>query len=589
MPVAQPGFGGVLDWDRRLLLADAEPLRFRRRLFLCSGYIAGEWVEASSATTAQSQSSAERLLTLTSQRIRSRLAGIDGSFAFVIYCCATETLFLGTDQFGLHAMFYAQRGSKIFFSTQLDHVIARLGAEGEELNLFAYCASSLQLGPGNHSITPFRGVFRVHRGEMIAISKDGTRVSYPWSPATRRPQKFHQLSDAVDALDQLVLEAVRSSISPEEGRVLAHLSGGLDSTMVALAAKRAGRDIQTLTWTSPEPDGGDTEYSAKAASSLQLLGYRIPLDHTCRQGINKYVFRAEPGLELAPGLHAVYSDVMERSGARCVVTGMGGDIVFLGETMRQLWLSDVLARGEICSALRLVRNGRGERDVLRTPMAMIWHYMVMPYIRWLGNNALADEPDSECPSWIAAGLRRQIEKTKSENRKQDRVGTSPWIGYFWDELRRHAAALSCSDYLLEGLNFRHPLFSFPLAEFMATSVGLWEGSLQNDRRLQRELLSRHVPQIAFRRSKGTVIGQYVSNVIANVETFREVALGTRIVDAGLVNREGWIEAIERARFGRFESLRYFDFLLKLDLWLACIERSKPLAPTCSSIHSLLAD
>ena len=87
--------------------------------------------------------------------------------------------------------------------------------------------------------TAFRGVQRVRPGTMVVVGADGRSQCHScWDWASRLEDvREERLDDVADHFRSLLDRAVRERM--RGGRIGAHLSGGMDSSSVALLAQQA--------------------------------------------------------------------------------------------------------------------------------------------------------------------------------------------------------------------------------------------------------------------------------------------------------------------------------------------------------------
>jgi tRNA-specific 2-thiouridylase len=99
------------------------------------------------------------------------------------------------------------------------------------------------------------------------------------------PAKLHAAELAADALARALGGAVRAGArlaSPEHGRTLVAMSGGVDSAVAAHLIAAAGEDTAAVTlelWSDPENDGERSCCSATAVAQARSLAHSMGLPH----------------------------------------------------------------------------------------------------------------------------------------------------------------------------------------------------------------------------------------------------------------------------------------------------------------------
>src|SRR6185437_1302279 len=96
-----------------------------------------------------------------------------------------------------------------------------------------YLANYLVSGAPNNGSTGLAGVSQVLSGECRELSIGGTRSHFYWNPLDiAKADRIEDAQSAVVATERVVRKCVRSWASAFDG-VLLHLSGGLDSSIIA--------------------------------------------------------------------------------------------------------------------------------------------------------------------------------------------------------------------------------------------------------------------------------------------------------------------------------------------------------------------
>jgi len=120
--------------------------------------------------------------------------------------------------------------------------------------------------------------------------------------------------------------------------------------------------------------------------------------------------------------------------------------------------------------------------------------------------------------------------------------------------------------------FRSPLLSRPLVEFMLAIPLTQKVKPSEDRVLQRRALVNIVPERTLRRkNKGFSDQPSCDGLASSDEWVAALTTHPRIVERGYVELDKWREAVERARFGRTIGLKYFEATATLEIWLQRVE------------------
>ena len=201
---------------------------------------------------------------------------LEGMFAFAVWDQRERRLLLARDRFGEKPLFVAERAGELLFASELT---ALLDVEPglRELDphaLDAFFVFAYVPGPG--TIVP--GVRQLEPGRMLSWTRDdGAHERVWWSPTEielRRRDSPRQLAAEVRELFE---ESVRTRLVADVP-VGVFLSGGVDSTLVALAAARASSQrLQTFTVGYDVGGVSETERARAVAERLGSEHHEVTL------------------------------------------------------------------------------------------------------------------------------------------------------------------------------------------------------------------------------------------------------------------------------------------------------------------------
>ncbi len=173
---------------------------------------------------------------------------LKGMFAIAIL--DDNQLVLVRDKFGIKPLYYTHIGVKVLFGSEVKAILkhpevtAMLNVSAlEEITVFGYIFSIDK--------TLFEGIVQVEPGTIVTFSEDGQSTTKFWQTpeASYFDPKCHlDYSTAVVQLRKLIIETMELLLSHGDHPVGIYLSGGLDSTILALVARNIlGYPITTFT------------------------------------------------------------------------------------------------------------------------------------------------------------------------------------------------------------------------------------------------------------------------------------------------------------------------------------------------------
>jgi len=172
---------------------------------------------------------------------------LDGELAFVIRDERDGSLFCARDPFGTRPFFYALSAEHLSFASDVVDVDAPRTPDLDVIK-------STLVNP--HFVDDHRTLYREVRklapGHTMRVTASDVTTRRYWNPAEITEARSARFGDRVAELRALLEDAVATRMTDGTG---AHLSGGLDSSAVAIiAARRRERPLDVFSW-SPPPDG----------------------------------------------------------------------------------------------------------------------------------------------------------------------------------------------------------------------------------------------------------------------------------------------------------------------------------------------
>ncbi|AGL01786.1 asparagine synthase (glutamine-hydrolyzing) [Desulfoscipio gibsoniae] len=165
------------------------------------------------------------------------LQRLNGIYALAIWSERDQSLFMARDRLGVKPLFYARRGSALFFGSELKSLLAHPAIQ-PELDADGL-TEVLIMGPGR---TPGHGVFRnvaeLKPGYYLVYNRSGLRIQRYWQLESRPHED--DLNTTAAKVRKLFHDAVTRQLVADVP-VCTLLSGGLDSSAITAVAAEAWR------------------------------------------------------------------------------------------------------------------------------------------------------------------------------------------------------------------------------------------------------------------------------------------------------------------------------------------------------------
>lgn len=372
-----------------------------------------------------------------------------------------------------------------------------------------------------------RGVSALAPGELVHRAEGGeTRIAL-WTPAAfvkAEPEPPHIVQGRLVRL----VDAAVGAWAKDRGPLLAEVSGGLDSAIVATALARID-DAEVVQWLNYYGRGAESDERVYAQALGDLHGLAItcvakPFHPIDAAGLAANARSVRPSLMGLDYLRD--ADVAERCrslGARAIFTGQGGDAIF-AQRLTPLALSDQIRRQGLTSlrpgVLRDLADWTGNsawsvlRQALKGPRAGARsHGTTGPTFLTAAARPTPAHPWLCDLQDVAPGKRQQIERLV-----QSQLVTG--------DCRRARAT-----------DLIHPLLAQPLVEYsLGIPVDILT-ELKRDRSLARKAFAPRLPEaLVHRRSKGDMTAHYGRWVSASLPFLRGHLLEGRLATQGIIDR-----------------------------------------------------
>ena len=255
----------------------------------------------------------------------------NGMWAFAIYDLKKKTLFCSRDRLGVKPFYYCQSNGQFLFASEIKALLAseQIAAEPDRDGLrqyftFQYCLADRTL---------FKNVQRLPPGHNLTIGSDGRLNIREYWDLRFDIDESHDESYFVERLQWLLQDSVQLRLRSDVP-LGAHLSGGLDSSVVVGLARQRLGDSPLNTFTGAFRDGAafdETRYARLVADKAGTRYHEIyigPRDFS--ESIEKIIWHMdEPAA--GPGVFPQYLvSKLAANHVKVLLGGQGGDELFIG-------------------------------------------------------------------------------------------------------------------------------------------------------------------------------------------------------------------------------------------------------------------
>lgn len=493
-----------------------------------------------------------------------------GEYALAVHDLADRSLALFHDELGLVPLFYSATPGGITFSSRLDDLVLEVGTgELDEEFIADYFARGEHFGDR----TPYRDIQRLLPGESIRYRTGMVQKHNAWTLAEIARLRYSNPQDYAEHLRQLVGEAVTAALPSIGQKTWCELSGGLDSSNVLCVANQRRAGIEAVSFIYPQSYSMDEQEWIKVVlREVPVAWHSVDVDSARPFTLLPDDFQAQPNDWIVRAAKKqAYLKLLTDNGVKIVLSGEGGDSVFLGDLQEPFFLADLLLRGQWGQLWKEIppwaNAVRGERSWTFGFLT----YALRPAIRHLRSQTL--EYRRIPIPWAAESFRRR--------KKLDQRGFKWWLpaasfvgdAYMQQRIMRSASIINTLYYDLHGdVEFRHPLMYRPLVEFMTAIPWSAKVTPDLDRALQRQAFRGVVPLKTLQRpDKGGGDQATIDGLENSRKWHAALTEQPRIVSRGYADLGKWRAALQQARFGKSIGLKYFQASADLEIWLQRLE------------------
>lgn len=402
-------------------------------------------------------------------------------------------------------------------------------------------------------------------GSRLRLNGHGRATDQPWSPWTfvAPGARIDNAQDAASALRTTIDDTVTSWAAGRE-RIVVELSGGLDSSLVALGL--AGRERTTraiaVNLVTPTPDGDERIFARLAADAARLILNERPLE------VDAVDLRCgRPGLWPRPASHAflqpvdrAFAEAGRAENVDAFFSGLGGDNVLCFLNTAAPVADALRSRGPGPTAWRAVS------DVARLHDCTLWRAATLGLRK-------AMRPDS-----AGAFIAQDTFLTEAAAPKPDH----PWLESTPKVLpgkREHVRSVIVAQGYLD--RYEHaavapviaPLLSQPILELaLRIPTWMWVAGGRN-RAVARQAYADLLPSVLMtRRSKGGLGAMVARQFDTHRAVLADLLCGGVLVEAGLLRPEALARGLDPATptdaVSQFRLLQIADVEVWARRWLA---------------------
>jgi asparagine synthase (glutamine-hydrolysing) len=513
---------------------------------------------------------------------------LEGMFAFAVWDAPRGRLFLARDRLGQKPLYYHHRPGLFLFGSEIKAILEANAFEAS-LNPFSmHHYLSLRFVPPPE--TMFEGIRKLPAAHTLTLEQDEIRLSRYWELRYGSKLKLSE-EDAVDALDQILGDAVESHLVSDVP-IGALLSGGLDSGLiVALMSLRSGSRISTFSVGVTEKDWNELPYARAVAERYNTDHHEVIVRPDLLEILPRLIWHLDEPSD--PSAACKY--YVARTAAEHVKVALGGDggDEMLGGYDR--YVGNRLIR-YYCKLPESLRRQVTRRLIAWVPDTFTYKSFAQK-LRWLDRMANATEEQRYASSVNFFRFDEELKRRLYAPELADQVSDLESIDYIasvfksapvddlvdrmlytdvMTQLAEHGCMIVDRTSMAFSLETRSPLLDRRVAEFCASLPPELKVRQHRIRYLQRQLARKYLPrEVAGRRKQGfgLPLGYWFKDKLGEVtaELFRDSSLAKD----GYLTREGLLSVLEEHRVQDIDHSHRLWMLLNLEMWYRIFIKGAP--------------
>ena len=252
---------------------------------------------------------------------------LEGMFAFALWDEKNQRLLAARDRVGIKPLYYAKVGEGVILASEIRPLLSLLNFKPDpDPTALAYM---MTLGYIPSPLSIWQGIEKLEPGHLLIWQADKSlQKKCYWEPpryidtseVNSSPEEWQEIFNTV--LKEHLLSDVPVSL---------FLSGGLDSSSIALGLRELGQSVEAITVSFPDSPQNEAPIAIETAKHLGHSYRQVPIQI---ESVNKLLHQVAESFDEPQGYSALISMYsISRAAAqdfKVVLAGDGGDEIFGG-------------------------------------------------------------------------------------------------------------------------------------------------------------------------------------------------------------------------------------------------------------------
>ena len=307
-----------------------------------------------------------------------------GDFSFVIWDEEKQMLFCARDHIGVKPFYYHTGKDLFVFGNDMRSLLAHqeVAADLDDEAVALYLNKGELWHP---TLTFYESIRKLPPASIMTVTNSAVSTRTYWKPEDcLKPDRYADFNSYQNRLRELLEDAVRVRLRTGY-RVSSHLSGGLDSSTVAVLAARQlaqmQKSLKAFSWiSSPKKEDDHTHYEW-SNSRLVAQHEGMDLEHINLDGKNLSEILMHHDISYNDTVDLWYEFILRKKAQaediRTVLSGWGGDELISHNG--RAYYSDLFRQGRVLDALKgLWHECRQKKNKKRCFISRFYRKVFLP-------------------------------------------------------------------------------------------------------------------------------------------------------------------------------------------------------------------
>ncbi|MCI0515551.1 asparagine synthase (glutamine-hydrolyzing) [candidate division KSB1 bacterium] len=256
------------------------------------------------------------------------IGNLNGKFAFAIWDKSKNWLLLVRDRVGIEPLYYYLDEKRLIFSSRIDEILHYPGVK-KELNFQALNQFLLyNYNPGLHTF--FKGIQKLRPAHLLILRNGESNIRRWWTLSFANVLERNE-NEIIEKLRELLRNAVKIRIEPDENLGV-FLSGGMDSsTITALTSEYLDRPLHTFSYRCKSISFDESHYAQFMARHYLTQHHETEYRVQDVMEMESLVREMdEPFCDVGINMATLILGRAAQKNVNYIFTGDGGDELFAG-------------------------------------------------------------------------------------------------------------------------------------------------------------------------------------------------------------------------------------------------------------------